>query len=117
MDVYTYKCNDCNSVFELVNIEDVNELHICPKCRSENTILKRIVYNKTQFSTKRTGDYSHTSESLAISPDQIAEHHEKFPGVDVLPDGRLQFNSFRQHDRYLEKTGFVKVSQKIRHRI
>lgn len=60
------------------------------------------------------GDYEHISESLAINPDQIKEHHEKFPDVDVLPDGRIKFTSFRQHDKYLEKTGFTKISQKTK---
>ena len=60
------------------------------------------------------GDYEHISESLAISPSQIGEHRKQFPDVDILPDGRIRFTSFRQHDKYLEKTGFRKVPQKLK---
>jgi len=60
------------------------------------------------------GDYEYISDSLAISPDQIKEHREQFPDIDVLPDGRIRFTSFRQHDKYLKKTGFRKVPQKIK---
>ena len=61
-----------------------------------------------------SGDYEHISDSLAINPDQMKEHHEQFPDVDVLPDGRIKFTSIRQHDKYLEKTGFVKIPQKLK---
>lgn len=60
------------------------------------------------------GSYEHISESLAVSPSQIKEHHEQFPDVDVLPDGRIRFTSYKQHDKYLKKTGFRKISQKLK---
>ena len=63
-----------------------------------------------------SGDYNHVSDSLAISPDQTSEHKQLFPDVDVLEDGRLQFNSYQSHDRYLAKTGFQKKTQKIRNK-
>jgi hypothetical protein len=60
------------------------------------------------------GDYSHTSASLAINPCQTKAHRKLFPGVDVLPDGRIGFNSVKQQSDYLKKTGFVKHPQKIK---
>ncbi len=60
------------------------------------------------------GSYEHISESLAISPSQTGEHHQQFPGVDVLPDGRIRFTSYKQHDEYLKKTGFRKIPQKLK---
>jgi hypothetical protein len=60
------------------------------------------------------GDYNHYSESLAINPDQIAEHRKHFPDVDVLPNGVIHFTSFKQHDNYCEKTGFAKQTQKLK---
>ena len=63
---------------------------------------------------RKTGDYDFVSDALAVTPSQIAEHHETFPGVDVLPDGRIHFTSFKQHDDYLKKSGFVKKTQKRR---
>lgn len=61
---------------------------------------------------RRSGDYDHVSASLAINPSQIEEHQKTFPGVDVLPDGQIHFTSFKQHDEYLKKSGFVKQTQK-----
>lgn len=56
------------------------------------------------------------SDSLAINPDQIEEHHRLFPDVKILDDGRPVFEDYKTHDAYLEKTGFVKQRQKIKHR-
>jgi hypothetical protein len=54
------------------------------------------------------------SDSLAISPTQIAEHKKHFPDVKVTPDGQPVFDNFKQHESYLEKTGFVKHTQKLK---
>lgn len=62
----------------------------------------------------RPGDYHHISESLAINPSQAKVHRKLFPGVEVLPDGRIGFNSVRQQSDYLKKTGFDKHTQKIK---
>ena len=53
------------------------------------------------------------SDSLAMNPNQIAEHRELFPDVEVTPVGQPKFTSFKQHNSYLEKTGFRKVEQKV----
>ncbi len=60
------------------------------------------------------GDYSHTSASLAINPCQTRAHKKLFPGVDVLSDGQIRFNSVKQQSDYCEKTGFDKATQKTR---
>ena len=60
------------------------------------------------------GDYEHISDSLAINPNQIEEHHRQFPGIDVLPDGRPRFTSVKQQSDYIEKCGFHKLCQKNR---
>jgi hypothetical protein len=52
------------------------------------------------------------SESLAISPDQAAEHRRQFPDVKIDTEGRLGFDSVKQRSDYCEKTGFVKKSQR-----
>ena len=54
------------------------------------------------------------SDALAINPSQTAEHREHFPDVEVRSDGRPVFKNFRQHDDYLEKTGFVKRKQRVK---
>jgi len=52
------------------------------------------------------------SQSLAIGPSQTAEHKRLFPDVKVRPDGCIGFDSPRQHDKYLKRTGFTKLSGK-----
>jgi hypothetical protein len=54
------------------------------------------------------------SDSLAMHPDQIPEHNRMFPDVKVHKDGRPEFTNYKQHQTYLEKTGFVKMPGKKR---
>jgi len=68
------------------------------------------------FTSGRDYHKAIVSDSLAINPDQMNEHQQKFPDVKVLPDGRPVFDNYKQHDDYLEKTGFKKQRQKIRKR-
>jgi hypothetical protein len=62
------------------------------------------------------GDYHRPiiSDSLAISPEQIAEHKQLFPDVQVTPEGQPVFDSFKKHDDYLKATGFRKKRQRRR---
>lgn len=61
-------------------------------------------------------DYSKAlvSDSLAVHPDQIPEHKKQFPNIDMTPEGQPIFTNYRQHQDYLDKTGFQKLPQKIR---
>lgn len=77
----------------------------CPNCPDQ------VMFHKVLGAK---GDYEHISDSLAISPSQIAEHKEQFPNVDVMPDGRVRFTSVKQQSDYCKKTGFEKVPQKIK---
>lgn len=54
------------------------------------------------------------SDSLAISPDQIAEHGKHFPDVGLTSEGQPIFENYKQHDNYLRKTGFIKNRQKLK---
>lgn len=54
------------------------------------------------------GDYNFVSQSLAINPNQAAEHRAKFPGVELTPDGCPMFNSVRQRERYMDACGAYK---------
>jgi len=64
----------------------------------------------------KRGDYSHTSMSLAINPCQTKVHRKLFPGIGVLPDGQLHFDSVKKQSDYGKKTGFEKMPQKIRNK-
>jgi len=56
------------------------------------------------------------SDSLAISPDQVAEHQRLFPDVKIDSECRPILENYKQHDAYLEKTGFIKHPQKQKKR-
>lgn len=56
------------------------------------------------------------SDSLAISPSQRAEHQKLFPDIKLDDQCRPVFENYRQHDSYLEKTGFVKLKQRKKRR-
>ena len=74
---------------------------------------KYYVYTRNECGSA-DGDFSHTSASLAINPCQTKTHRKLFPGIGVLPDGQLHFDSVRKYSNYLKKTGFVKHSPKVK---
>lgn len=101
---HAFICDNCG-----IGIQDTNtkKIHHCPKCGTEmNWDLSKIGI--------RDGDYRHVSDSLAIHPDDTAEHRKNFPQVDVLPDGRLGFNSPKAQERYANRCGFEKKTQRNR---
>ena len=54
------------------------------------------------------GDYNFVSQSLAINPNQAAEHRATFPGVELTPDGCPAFNSVKQREQYMDACGVYK---------
>lgn len=52
------------------------------------------------------------SDSLAIHPDQRAEHEQTFPNIKLDGQNRPIFDNFVDHENYLKKTGFVKLASK-----
>jgi hypothetical protein len=90
-------------------MDDPDEVEVCGKCGKT----KHYVLTSNQAGI-RDGDYYHISESLAINPSQTKVHRKLFPGVDVLSDGRIGFNSVKKQSDYLKKTGFNKHTQKIK---
>ncbi len=106
MVVHKFVCIYCGNVVHDTNTKCV---HKCLKCGAD------MCWDLTGNVSGR-GDYEHISESLAIHPDQIPEHRQKFPSVDIIPDGRLRFTSTKQQERYANRCGFDKKSQRIRKR-
>ena len=102
---HEFICDACKVIKETSDTRG----HKCPKCG------EGMRWNLDGLGIP-AGDYSHVSDALAIHPSQTAEHNQLFPGVKVHPDGRIEFNSVKQQDNYLDKTGFVKLPQKIKNR-
>ena len=103
---HRFICDGCGYVVEDTNTKGV---HKCPECGFE-------MRWDLGGNVSGGGNYEHISESLAIHPDLIPEHRQKFPSVGTLPDGRLRFTSTKQQERYAERCGFYKKSQRIRKR-
>ena len=104
MAEFDWRCNPCKLDD---TVDRYVKTHKCPQCGKK-------MYQVYTVNVASRGDYNFVSQSLAMHPDQIAEHNQMFPGVKVRGDGCPEFTSYRQHDRYLEKIGVVKRTQKIR---
>lgn len=102
--MHEFVCDSCGAVVHDVSTKSVHKCHRCGLDMRWN--LDGIGIAK--------GDYEHVSDSLAVHPSQIKEHRQQFPDIDVLPDGRPRFTSVKQQDKYLNQTGFVKHTQRIR---
>lgn len=108
MATHYFICDDCD-----ITITDTTSkgVHKCPKCGSDmrwdldNLVVGNDMYGETKY-----------SDSLAISPTQVGEHKRLFPDIKIDDQCRPGFDSFRQHDNYLKKCGFVKQPQKIKKR-
>lgn len=46
------------------------------------------------------------SDALGIHPDQAAEHKAVYPDIEITPTGRLVFDNYKQHDKYLTENGY-----------
>ncbi len=112
MPTYTFRCSGCGNVDELL-------LHMIESDDHQTCKLCGFSMNRDyQADSINVGnkDYAKPihSDSLAMSPDQVSEHQKLFPDVKIDSECRPVFENFKQHDGYLEKTGFVKHRQKIR---
>ena len=117
MPIYGFRCYEhdiCEDV--LCAMEDIPVVGSgdCPKCPKCGKGMERDFSLRRGRQTSTSYGSGVISDSLAISPDQIEEHHKLFPGVDVLPDGRIKFDNYKQHDNYLKQTGFRKLPQKLK---
>jgi hypothetical protein len=85
----------------------IKGVHNCPKC-GEGMAMTAAV-------TGLRGDYRHTSDSLAIHPDDIPVHRRLFPDIEVTPEGQPQFTSPRRQEAYaLESAGCYKKEQRTK---
>lgn len=109
MPYYDYKCPKCGHVDELVKpMSASNTVETCPQCHA--------VMDRDYSAEVRTtnSDYDNGreihSDSLAIHPDQIAEHHQRYPNVSLDSACRPVFTSVKQRARYLDARGVEKIS-------
>jgi len=63
-------------------------------------------------------DYMKTihSDSLAINPEQRAEHEQRFPNIKLDDQHRPMFDNFQDHQKYLNDCNIVKERKKVKPR-
>lgn len=107
MPMYSFKCDCGNTGEELGSMSNPPKHRNCTICGDR-------MY-RDYGDVRVGGTPSHkpvVSQSMAIGVEQIPEHREKFPDVQVHSDGVLQFKSNKQKDSYMEKTGFYQPPKK-----
>ena len=104
------KCGECGSLYR--NDTD-GVVYLCPEC---DTILECVVRdivfdNKPEIMGTPYKVPIH-SDALALTPDNVAEHKEKFPDIEIDSENRPVFTNAKQHQEYMNKCGIRKQTQK-----
>lgn len=112
MPLYSFICPKCENKEERVRaMQNAGKRCMCTECGAK---MKRDLKADLPFAS---GDYHHGaihSDSLAISPDQRAEHLQRFPNIKLDSQNRPVFDNFQKHQAYLDKCNIVKERKKIK---
>lgn len=109
MPRYNFICDTCGQTIEVVRSMDKSDESW--KCLCGHNMRRDF---KAEAVRVGVGEYRRPiqSDSLAISPRQRAEHEKLFPNIKLDDQCRPVFDNFRDHEAYLQKTGFQKLSAK-----
>lgn len=114
MPRYCYLCPECGEYAEIIKpIKHAKMPWYCSKCgvktnrsfRAEGVLVG---------AGKRSYHKPIVSNSMAMNPNQIAEHRKLFPDIQVTKEGQPVFNNFADHEAYMKKCNIEKVPQKKR---
>jgi len=111
MPAYSFVCPKCENKEERVRaIKNADKRCMCTVCGVK---MNRDFQTDIPFAS---GDYKRAihSDSLAISPDQRAEHEKTFPNVKLDKQCRPVFDNFQNHEAYLKKCNIVKERKKVK---
>lgn len=110
MPVYSFVCECGNKEERVRSMKNANKGCMCTAC---GTKMNRDLKVDVPF---MSGDYKRAvhSDSLAISPDQRAEHLKTFPNIKLDSQNRPVFDNFQNHQVYLNKCNIVKERKKIK---
>jgi len=112
MPLYSFICPECGNKEERVRaMQNADKECMCTSCGAKTN---RDFVADAPF---MSGDYHHGavhSDSLAISPDQRAEHLKLFPNIKLDSKNRPVFDNFQNHQAYLDKCNIVKERKKVR---
>lgn len=110
MPIYSYICPKCVHQEEIVKaMKDFDNEENCELC---GTVTNRNFQADLPHTASDRYDKPIVSDSMAMHPEQIAEHNKKFPDIKVTKEGQPVFERYSQHEAYLKATGFVKERQK-----
>ena len=111
MPIYSFQCPECGDKEESVRtMSHANRVCMCI-CGAR---MNRDFQADIPFAS---GDYHQGavhSDSLAIAPDQRAEHLQKFPNIKLDGQNRPVFDNFQSHQTYLDKCNIVKDRKKVK---
>lgn len=107
MPFYSYECPECHWVDEVM--KSVTKHAEIERCRQCGAVMDRDYSAEgNRTNTGHCGDSYHReihSDALAITPEQRAEHQQKYPDVKLDALNRPVFQNYRQHDAYLKARG------------
>jgi len=114
MPTYSFICSECDDRQEVIrSMKDCDRVQLCI-CGAD--MHRDIAADMPFVSGGHQYHRAIHSDSLAISPDQVAEHKRQFPNIRIDSECRPIFENFKDHDSYLKKCGFKKERQRIKHR-
>jgi hypothetical protein len=96
--------------YDFIRVKDSQKISYRQKCECGGEMKAGFAPEKRFAVCGANGDFNLISDSLAVPVQQIGEHRQHFPNVEVMPDGRPHFTSIRQYDKYLKQTGFKRQS-------
>lgn len=111
MPLYSYVCSKCGETKEVSR--SMRKADKAPLCECGQRMTRDFKTDLFNPGDKEYGKPIH-SDALAIMPSQVEEHQRKHPDVPLDSECRPVFTSYKQHQKYLDETGFIKQRQRIR---
>ena len=101
--IYCFRCPKCGKAEE--SVRTIAQRHAPQPCPGCGLPMERDP--RAELVGVR-GEYKQPiiSDSLGIHPDDIPEHRQKFPDIDITSDGRPILRSLAQKRSYLKRIGW-----------
>lgn len=112
MPRYNFRCPKCGKLEEV--IRPMADAELPWRCLGCNVKMNRDFQVDLPFASNKDYKKPIHSDSLAISPDQRAEHEQLFPDIKLDKECRPIFDNFSAHDSYLKKIGCEKKRQRTK---
>ena len=104
MPLYVFVCEKCQQAHEFVRpIAERNQPAFCPQCgktmarspRHEHVASANVDYEKPVL-----------SESMGVTPGQVAERRARFPNIPHTDDGRVIIKNHAELKQFSKQLGF-----------